>query len=106
MFYEFRRYQARPGQRDELVKYMEETVIPFQISEGMDVTGSFVDEKDPDIYIWIRRFEHEQQREELYAKVYQSDEWKNQMMAVIDNLFIREKIAVTRMVPTPTSALQ
>ncbi|AZI44537.1 NIPSNAP family containing protein (plasmid) [Deinococcus psychrotolerans] len=106
MFYEYRRYQAQAGRRDELVKFMEETVIPFQVSKGMDVTGSFVDEKDPDIYIWIRRFENEAQREELYAKVYQSEVWKTEMAPKIDTLFIREKIAVTRIVPTPTSALQ
>ena len=34
-FFELRRYRTKPGQRDNWVKYMEETVIPFQISKGM-----------------------------------------------------------------------
>ena len=106
MFYEFRRYQAQAGRRDELVEYMEQVIIPFQVAHGMDVTGSFVDEQDPDIYIWMRRFANEAQREEAYAKVYQSDRWKSEIAPKIDSLFIREKISVTRMVPTPGSALQ
>lgn len=106
MFYEFRRYQAQPGRRDELVAYMQDVIIPFQTAQGMDVTGSFVDEQDPDAYIWMRRFESEAQREELYARVYQSETWTNEMAPRIDALFIRADIKVTRMTPTPKSALQ
>ena len=70
MFYEIRRYRIRPGRRDEWVRYMEDAVIPFQVHRGMSVTGSFVDEEDPDGYVWIRRFEDEQERETLYTNVW------------------------------------
>ena len=33
-FFELRQYRTQPGQRENWVKYMEETVIPFQISKG------------------------------------------------------------------------
>ena len=33
MFYEIRRYQVRPGRRDEWVRYMEDAVIPFQVDQ-------------------------------------------------------------------------
>ncbi|MER7468563.1 NIPSNAP family protein [Streptomyces sp. NPDC097981] len=106
MFYEIRRYQARPGRREEWVRYMEEVVIPFQASLGMDVTGSFVDEQDEDGYVWIRRFEDEPQREALYAEVYQHDRWKNEIGPAVHDLLIPEKSLVTRVVPTPASPLR
>jgi len=76
MFYELRRYQTRPGRRDEWVRYMEDVIIPFQVSKGMVITASFIDEGDEDGFVWIRRFEDEAQRERLYAATYGSDRWK------------------------------
>lgn len=106
MFYEIRRYQARPGRREEWVRYMEQVVVPFQASLGMDATGSFVDEQDDDGYIWIRRFQDETQREALYAAVYDHDRWKNEIGPSVYGLLIPEKSVVTRVVPTPVSPLQ
>ncbi|MFE3173049.1 NIPSNAP family protein [Amycolatopsis sp. NPDC059235] len=57
MYYEIRHYQARPGRRAEWVRYMEDVVIPFQASLGMDVTASFVDAEHEDGYVWMRRFD-------------------------------------------------
>ena len=34
MFFELRDYTAKSGQRDRLVKLMEEEIIPFQASLG------------------------------------------------------------------------
>jgi hypothetical protein len=106
MFYEIRRYQIRPGRRDEWVRYMEDTVIPFQIDQGMSVTASFVDEEDPDGYVWIRRFEDEQEREALYVNVYQSDRWQNEIGPEVRTLLLVDQIKVTRVVPTPNSGLK
>jgi len=73
MFFELRMYRIRDGQRDRWVKLMEEQIIPFQISQGMVVIGSFVGEEEKDLYVWIRRFDSEEERERLHEKVYQSD---------------------------------
>lgn len=105
MFYELRQYQARPGKRDEWVRYMEEVVIPFQVSKGMVIAGSFVDEEHEDRYVWIRRFESEDQREQLYAAVYDSDHWKNEIAPPIGELLIRDAAVITRLVPTARSVL-
>ena len=45
-FYELRQYHVRPGKMAEWVKIMEEEIIPFQISKGMVITGSFSGETD------------------------------------------------------------
>ncbi|WP_194917805.1 NIPSNAP family protein [Catenulispora rubra] len=106
MFYEIRRYQIQPGRREEWVRYMEDVIIPFQQSKGMDVTASFIDEEDADGYVWIRRFEDEAERETLYAAVYESDGWKDDIGPAVNKLLIAEKTAVTRVVPTPASPLR
>ena len=46
-FYELRQYKVRPGKIDEWVKIMEEEIIPFQVSKGMVICGSFRGETDP-----------------------------------------------------------
>ena len=58
-FYELRQYKVWPGKMDEWVNFMEKEIIPFQISKGMVITGSFRGEKDDTTYIWLRRFEDE-----------------------------------------------
>ena len=79
MFFELRQYRMRPGHEENWVKYMEEVIIPFQISKRMVILGSFVGEEEKDLYVWIRRFESEAQREQLYEAVYESDTWKNEI---------------------------
>lgn len=106
MIYEYRRYQIQPGHRDEWVQYMEDVIIPFMVLKGMVVTASFVDEEDEDVYVWMRRFENEAHRERAYAAAYGSDEWKNDIVPTVDKLLLREAITVTRLVPTPKSAVR
>jgi hypothetical protein len=106
VFYEIRRYQVQPGRRDEWVRYMEDTIIPFQVGQGMSVTASFVDEEDPDGYVWIRRFEDEEERIALYANVYESDRWRDEIGPKVRSLLFVDQMKVTRVVPTPISGLR
>lgn len=106
MFFEIRRYQARPGRRDEWVEYMEHVVIPYQASRGMTVIGSFVDEEDPDGYVWIRRFEDEADRVALYAAAYEDPEWTDRIGPEVSEYLIKERSVITRVQPTPASPLR
>jgi hypothetical protein len=106
MFYEIRRYQTRPGRRDDWVRYMEAVVMPFQVENGMSVTASFIDEEDPDGYVWIRRFEDEAERVRLYAAVYEHERWVTEIGPAVRELLIPEKSVITRAVPTPASGLR
>ena len=105
MLFELRRYRCKQGKRDEWVALMESRIIPMQISKGMSIVGSFVAEDDPDVYVWIRRFDSEDERKRLYEAVYKSDEWLNDLSPLIDDLLYREQIEVTRLNPTAASAL-
>lgn len=104
-FYELRQYRTRPGLRDKWVKYMEEIIIPFQVAQGMNIVGSFVGQEEDDLFVWIRRFESEEQREELYKKVYESEHWKTAIAPSVPTMLDRSRIVVTQVEPTPMSAM-
>lgn len=105
-FYELRQYKIRPGKMDAWLQVMENEIIPFQVAKGMVITGSFRGETDDAVYVWIRRFESEQDRERLYAAVYESDHWKNVITPRVGELIDREAINVQRIVPTRMSTVQ
>ena len=105
-FYELRQYKILPGKMDEWLQFMEETIIPFQASKGMDISANFRGEEDDTIYVWMRRFENEQERLRLYEAVYQSDHWKNEIGPRIPELMDRSAVQVTRLVPASNSPMQ
>jgi hypothetical protein len=105
-FYELRQYKVLPGQMSAWVKVMEEEIIPFQVSKGMVITGSFQGETDSSVYVWLRRFESEEQRVALYKAVYESDYWKTQIAPRVPEYLDRSAMVVTRIVPTPKSTVQ
>ena len=106
MFYELRQYKIHPGRMDEWIEFMEKDIIPFQVSRGMVITGSWRGEEDDTVYVWMRRFDSEAERERLYESVYQSDYWKNDVAPRVVELMDRSAIQVTRIVPTPKSVAQ
>ena len=105
-FYELRQYKVKPGKMQQWLKLMEEEIIPFQISKGAVITGSFRGETDESVYVWLRRFESEAERERLYAAVYQTDYWKTTITPKVTEVLDREAIKVTRIVPTRLSTAQ
>ncbi|MGD1923258.1 MAG: NIPSNAP family protein [Paracoccaceae bacterium] len=105
-FYELRQYEIRPGKMEEWLKLMEEEIIPFQVQVGMVIAGSFRGEGDDSVYIWIRRFENEAERERLYEAVYQSEHWLTNLTDRVGACINRETIHVQRIVPTSRSVLQ
>ena len=105
-FFELRTYRPQPGKMDGWVKIMEEMTIPFQVSKGMVICGSFRGETDDSVYVWIRRFESEDHRQAQYDAVYNSDWWKQNVDPIWQDYHRREDIVVTRLVPTPRSPVQ
>jgi hypothetical protein len=105
-FYELRQYHVRPGKQAEWVKIMEEEIIPFQVSKGMVICGSFHGETDESVYVWLRRFNSEEERVAQYKAVYETDHWKTKIAPRIPEILDREKMVITRIVPTPLSTMQ
>lgn len=61
---------------------------------------------DPDGYVWIRRWESEEQRERISEAVYGSTEWLDELQPAVRALMARERTTVTMLAPTPTSPLR
>jgi len=106
MFFELRQYSIKEGQMERWVKWMDEVLIPYQVSNGMVVVGSwFASEENQ--YIWIRRFESEAERERLYAEVYENDYWRLEAKPLVDEMLDRDKgLTITRMQASPLSILR
>ena len=105
-FYELRQYKVLNGQMENWLKVMQEEIIPFQVAKGMVIAGSFRGEDDESIYVWIRRFESEEKRDELYSAVYESEVWKNNISPRLSTMLDRDAMVVTRLSPTELSILQ
>ena len=122
-FFELRMYQVLPGKMKEWLNLMENIIIPFQSSKGMVIHGSFIEKSldqfflkdqvrdvkkfnDRNVYIWIRRFENEESKKELYEKVYQSNEWLNEIGPKVEKLIDRNSIIVHNITSTKLSVMK
>jgi hypothetical protein len=85
---------------------MEEKIIPFQVSKGMVAVASFVALDEPDLYVWIRRFENEEEAERLYKEVYESDYWKTEIKPAADDMLDRDRMRITRLAATEKSVIR
>lgn len=106
MLYELRYYYIQPGRMKEFLEIMESLIIPFQLSRGMLVLGSFLDSDNEDCYIWLRRYKDEADKQRLYDLVYGSDYWENDIRPKIADMLIREKTHINMLKPTAASILQ
>lgn len=106
MFFELRQYRMKAGQKENWVQCMEKEIIPFQVSKGMVILGSFVAQEEKDLYVWIRRFESEEERKRLYEAVYENDYWKNEIGPRVVEMIDPDEIHVTRLEATPKSVIQ
>jgi hypothetical protein len=84
---------------------MEEKIIPFQTSKGMVAVGGFVALDEPDLYVWMRRFENEEEAERLYKEVYESEYWKKEIKPEADEMLDRERMRVVRLEATSKSVI-
>ena len=115
MLFELRQYRMRPGQRENWLRFMAEEIVPYAAecrrqhslpgSAGA-VVGSWVGEQDPDLYVWIRRFDDEAERTRIYAAINQSDRWQTYFLPRIDEMIDRDQNVVTRLTPTPRSVIR
>ena len=105
-FFELRTYKIYPGKMSEWIEFMEETIIPFQVSKGMVINGSFTVEEDNETYVWIRRFNSKEHKEKLYIDVYESEKWKNEIAPKVNKLINKEAIKVVNLKSTNLSVIK
>jgi NIPSNAP protein len=101
---EVRIYKIHTGRRDEFVKLCDEVLIPAQREYGLDVLGQFASLDDDETYVWIRRFDNQEQRERQLEEFYGRPEWNE--LAVRAAPMVKDASHVLAVEPTPGSALQ
>ena len=122
-FFELRIYQIFSGKMNDWVSFMEKTIMPFQVKKGMVIHGSFVmDSSDQfalengervmnsevkgNTYVWIRRFESQEEKVRLYKAVYESKEWLENIAPTVANLIDRNSILVHNLSSTALSIMK
>ena len=112
-----------PGKMKEWLELMENIIIPFQVSKGMIIHGSFTEKsfdrfhlsngkremetlEDRNLYIWIRRFKNLDHKQKLYKDVYESEEWINEIAPKVEQLIDRNTIIVHNLSPTSLSIMK
>lgn len=75
MLVEIRRYEIKPGRRDEFVDWFESEVIPAMENAGMNILGVFVGVEDPNAFYYLRGYESDTERTRLSRAFYDSELW-------------------------------
>jgi quinol monooxygenase YgiN len=99
MILELRTYTTLPGQRDAWVAFMSEVIVPFQTAEGMTIVGQYVDELDPDKFVWMRQFDDEDHLENLSTHVYSSSTWRNEIAPRISEFLVPRSAQIRHLRP-------
>ena len=73
---ELRQYTLHPGTRDTLVRVFEDYFIEGQQEAGIRIGGIYLDESDPDRFVWFRGFTDLDQRMEALESFYFGPVWK------------------------------
>lgn len=79
MLVEIRRYEIKPGRRDEFVDWFEAEALPAMERVGMNIIGVFVDVEDPNAFFYLKGFASEAERDRINSSFYGSDLWVNSL---------------------------
>lgn len=104
--FEVRQYPVKEGKMAEWIAFMESRIVPFVVSKGMVVAAMFEGANDPNLFIWIRRFDDEAHREELYKAVYEAEEWQSEIKPIVRSLVDVDEAVIHRVRATPLSPMR
>ena len=76
---EVRIYTIHQGKREEFVKLYDGVLLPAQRRFGLEVLGQFISLDDDQTFVWLRRFDSQQERQRKWGEFYGSDLWRNQL---------------------------
>jgi hypothetical protein len=72
---EVRIYTIHEGKREEFVKLYDEVLLPAQRRFGLEVLGQFTSLDDDNTFVWLRRFDNQEERRRKWDEFYGSDLW-------------------------------
>lgn len=75
MLLEIRTYRLHPGVRDRFVAWFMAEARPAMEEAGLPVIGPFVDDEDPDVFVYLRTFVDHADRDRRCEAFYASPVW-------------------------------
>ena len=122
-FFELRIYEVYPNKMSDWVAFMNKEIIPFQEERGMEINGTFImnssdqffeesgerkmhSEEKGSTYVWIRRFEGQDQKNKLYKAVYESSDWVEYYRPKVKEMINLNSIIVHNLSATEMSLLK
>lgn len=94
---ELRRYQMKPGRRDDLIALFEEHFIESQEACGMVPLGHYRNLDDDDAFVWVRGFpKFEERAAALDAFYVQSDAWRDNRDAANDTMIDSDNVLLLK----------
>jgi hypothetical protein len=75
MLVEIRRYRIEPGRLDEFVRFFTDEVHPAMEAAGMRILGTFTAVSEPDVFVYLRAFADEEERDRQYGAFYEGETW-------------------------------
>jgi hypothetical protein len=102
---EVRIYTIHEGKREEFVRLYDEVLLPAQREFGLDVLGQFISLDDEHTFVWLRRFDNQEERQRKWDEFYGSDLWKKEL-GPRANPLMKDSSNVIAVEPTPGSAIQ
>lgn len=106
MILELREYGLQEGYGDEFFQFLQDVIIPFQVSKGMIIVACFKVLEEDDKIVWIRRFKDKEEMERLVKEVYGGDEWLNEIKPKCIHMLNPDKMKITLMEAGAQSPLQ
>lgn len=105
MIFELREYDIHPGMMANWLKLMQEDIHPFQTQKGVAFIASFVAVDNPNKYIWIRRYNSQNERERITHEIYESAHWKENIKPKINEMLVKDSVKVTALKATDISPI-
>jgi hypothetical protein len=103
MLVEIRRYTIVPGRREEFVTWFETEAARAMRAVGIRILGSFVSVDDPNVFVYLRGFADEEERDRLTRAFRDSDIWTGRLRKQAQELEMGYDVEVVR--STPASAV-
>lgn len=77
---ELREYRLHEGKKQDWLNWMRDEILPYQRAKGMIILDTYIHQGEDghEYFVWLREFENEAVRQQLYQETY--NEWWNTQM--------------------------
>lgn len=99
---ELRRYRLRPGARETLIELFQRELVAPQEAVGAHVMATFRDLGDPDVFVWMRRFDDMASRRRALGAFYGGPDWQRHREAANATMLDSDDVLLLRLASPPT----